>query len=56
MSDDREAAVEKFLRGRLMQRFGTPQEIADAALFLSSTESSFITGAALAVDGGAVFH
>ncbi|MDF2963034.1 MAG: short-chain dehydrogenase [Paenibacillus sp.] len=33
-------------------RFGTPQEIANAALFLASDEASFITGATLAADGG----
>jgi NAD(P)-dependent dehydrogenase (short-subunit alcohol dehydrogenase family) len=33
-------------------RFGTPEEIAYAALFLASDESSFITGAILAADGG----
>jgi NAD(P)-dependent dehydrogenase (short-subunit alcohol dehydrogenase family) len=33
-------------------RFGQGQEIANAALFLASEESSFMTGAALVVDGG----
>jgi NAD(P)-dependent dehydrogenase (short-subunit alcohol dehydrogenase family) len=33
-------------------RFGTPQEIADACLWLCSGASSFTTGHALAVDGG----
>lgn len=33
-------------------RFGTPQEIAYAALFLASDEASFITGATLVADGG----
>ena len=35
-----------------MGRFGRPQELANAALFLVSSESSFITGTALTVDGG----
>jgi len=35
-------------------RFGTVDEIAHAALFLASPESSFITGTTLSVDGGAV--
>jgi NAD(P)-dependent dehydrogenase (short-subunit alcohol dehydrogenase family) len=33
-------------------RFGKPEEIADAALFLASEESSFVTGSPLHVDGG----
>lgn len=35
-----------------MKRFGKPNEIADAALFLCSERASFITGTVLVVDGG----
>jgi NAD(P)-dependent dehydrogenase (short-subunit alcohol dehydrogenase family) len=36
-----------------MKRFGTPDEVARAVLFLASSDSSYIAGAELYVDGGA---
>jgi NAD(P)-dependent dehydrogenase (short-subunit alcohol dehydrogenase family) len=35
-----------------MKRMGQPAEIADAVLFLCSTQASFVQGHAMVVDGG----
>ncbi|MFC3898354.1 SDR family NAD(P)-dependent oxidoreductase [Lentzea rhizosphaerae] len=35
-----------------LQRLATPGEVADAVLFLASSESTYVTGAVLPVDGG----
>jgi NAD(P)-dependent dehydrogenase (short-subunit alcohol dehydrogenase family) len=49
----RNPAFHKALLERtLLRRFGTPEEIAKAALFLASDDAAYITGADLAVDGG----
>ena len=35
-----------------MQKMGRPQDVANAALFLASEESQYITGTELSIDGG----
>jgi NAD(P)-dependent dehydrogenase (short-subunit alcohol dehydrogenase family) len=40
------------LRGIPLNRLGTPEEVANAIVFLASDRASFITGHVLAVDGG----
>jgi NAD(P)-dependent dehydrogenase (short-subunit alcohol dehydrogenase family) len=43
------------IRQMLLQgRMGTPEEIAEATVWLCSKAASFVTGQALAVDGGLV--
>ena len=45
--------VKTTLKGMIpLGRLGLPEEVAAAALFLASDESSFITGAELCIDGG----
>lgn len=52
------AQESEHIRARLSQLqpltsdFGTPRDIAQAALYLASDESSFVTGSVLTVDGG----
>jgi NAD(P)-dependent dehydrogenase (short-subunit alcohol dehydrogenase family) len=49
---DPEAARQRSLDRHPMGRFGTVAEVAKAALFLASEESSFTTGSVLMVEGG----
>jgi NAD(P)-dependent dehydrogenase (short-subunit alcohol dehydrogenase family) len=49
LDDELEAWVESVVPAG---RFGTPEEVAQAAVWLSSDASSFVTGHALVVDGG----
>lgn len=45
--------VKEMIKERVpLNKFGDPQDIANAVLFLSSDKASFITGASLTVDGG----
>jgi NAD(P)-dependent dehydrogenase (short-subunit alcohol dehydrogenase family) len=49
---DNEELLEKELELLPMGRLADPREVVYAILFLASDEASFITGAALAADGG----
>ncbi len=53
MSDDQKDGMFSFLGTKTpMQRIGTPEDIAGAALFLASDLSGYVTGQALNVGGG----
>ena len=47
-----EKAVAEAATNTVLGRLGKPEEIAKAALFLASDDSSFITGAVITIDGG----
>lgn len=49
---DADAARAAFIARQPMGRIGTAEEIAQLALYLSSDESAYITGSAIAIDGG----
>ena len=49
---DPEAALARFVARQPMNRLGRAEEIAAAAVFLASDEAAFVTGQAIAVDGG----
>lgn len=51
---DPEAALRLFSDRQPLGRMGSPEEIAHLAIFLASDESSFMTGTAVVIDGGAV--
>lgn len=53
--DDPEVAIENIKKRQLSGDLGRPEDVAKAALFLASDESSFMMGSPLYIDGGVVF-
>jgi 3-oxoacyl-[acyl-carrier protein] reductase len=49
------ASVQKAAEAIVLKRLGTPQEVADAAVFLASGASSYITEQTINVNGGLYF-
>ncbi len=53
LSEDAKQELGKnFVEQNPMKRFGSPEEMAKAALFLASSDSSYVAGAELVADGG----
>ncbi|MZH02190.1 MAG: SDR family oxidoreductase [Nitrospinae bacterium] len=51
-----ETLMEEWSKDYPIGRFGKPEDVANACLFLASDESSFVTGTVLPVDGGFTAH
>lgn len=49
-------SLEDFGRGILLGRLSTPEDIAGLAVFLASTDSDYMTGQAINIDGGMLVH
>ena len=49
---DVEAAKHELSKGQMIERRGTPDEIANVVLFLLSDQASFMTGSLATADGG----
>jgi NAD(P)-dependent dehydrogenase (short-subunit alcohol dehydrogenase family) len=54
MSNEPPERQQEILAPQAMTRFGEPEEVAAAVVWLSSDEASFVTGVALPVDAGSV--
>lgn len=51
-----EATHQKVIRAIPMQRWGTPEDVLNTALFLASPAASFITGQTILVNGGEIMR
>lgn len=52
-SEDPQELKDAFLQRRLTPYLGTPEDVAEAALYLALPTNRYVTGAVLSVDGGA---
>jgi NAD(P)-dependent dehydrogenase (short-subunit alcohol dehydrogenase family) len=54
LTGKKKEAIEQFTALEPVGRMGQPEEIANAVVWMCSDEASFVTGHAMAVDGGFV--
>jgi NAD(P)-dependent dehydrogenase (short-subunit alcohol dehydrogenase family) len=54
--ESRASVVEGIVTRSPIKRLGRPEEVANAALFLASDDSSFVVGSEIATDGGLLFN
>ena len=52
MTREARPMFESVMQAAPLRRTGQPEEVAQAALYLASDDSSYVTGLALIVDGG----
>ena len=50
------ALTELQLKERSIKRLQTPEDLMGTLVFLASSDSDFMTGQAIVVDGGSIFH
>jgi 3-oxoacyl-[acyl-carrier protein] reductase len=50
------ALTELQLKERSIERLQTPEDLMGTLVFLASSDSDFMTGQAIVVDGGSIFH
>lgn len=53
---DKGVTMESTIASRALKRVETPEDLVGACLFLASSDSDFMTGQSLVVDGGSVMH
>jgi NAD(P)-dependent dehydrogenase (short-subunit alcohol dehydrogenase family) len=55
MSEEQLQQTREWIKGQVaLKRFGTPEEIAEAVLYLCSPASAYVVGTDLVVDGGMI--
>lgn len=56
ISDEESSSLDSFIEKIPLKRLGTPEEVANVALFCVSDEAAYMTGTSIVVDGGYTSH